>query len=333
MYYKERCKEMSKKIREYLEEKEYNHRLEKLYFFLQNKYDLGINYDEKEIETLFDGGLVSNYVYPWSNERLDEVFEDVELCGKRALVVGSSGDQALHCIHKGATDVTIMDSNMWTKPYVELKMAGIKNLSFEEFKDCFASLYVFGNKYYPRLSHDLSEESKAFWDNIALDMPWYECIDVLDNFFHYVDFGDDEIKKHMNRHSFYRAKEEYEKLKTNLKKANVNIEVADIREFDELAKGQYDYIMLSNISDYMDKEEYFKITKALNEKHLTFDGKMQIGYIFDWERTGSKRRYYRALKESMDESKYGNIKIKKIGKREGKLFRKKEVAENITLER
>lgn len=194
-------------------------------------------------------------------------------------------------------------------------------------------MFVFDSKYYPKVSHDLSEEAKAFWDNIALDMPWYESIEAPENFFHYVDFGDDEIKKHMNKHCFYRSKEEYEKLQANLRKASVNIEVADIKEFDELAKGKYDYIMLSNISDYMDKEEYFKVTKALNEKHLTFDGKMQIGYIFDWERTGSKRRYYRALKESMNESKYGNIKIRKIGKKEGGLFRKKEVAENITLER
>lgn len=323
---------MSKKVREYLEEKEYNHRLEKFYF-LQNKGDLGFQYEKNEIATLFDGGAVSNYVYPWSNEKLDEVTKDLDLSGKRALVVGSSGDQALHCIYKGATDVTIMDSNMLTKPYVELKMAGIKNLSFEEFKNCFESLYIFDSKYYPKISHDLSDESKAFWDNIALDMPWYDCIEAPENFFHYVDLGVDVSSEHMNKHCFYRSKEDYEKLQANLKKASVDIEVVDIGEFDEMAKGRYDYIMLSNICDYMNKEEYFKITKALNENHLTFDGKMQIGYIFDWERTGSKRGFYRALKESMKESKYGNIVIKKIGKKEGKIFGKKSADVNITLER
>lgn len=324
---------MSKKIREYLQEKEYNHMLEKFYYFLQSKYDLGIDYNKGEINTVFAGGAISNYVYPWSNEKLDEVFKDLDLSGKRALVVGSSGDQALHCIHKGANDVTIMDSNMWTKPFVELKMAGIKNLTYEEFKDCFESLYIFDNQYYPKISHDLSDESKAFWDSVALDMPWYECIEAPENFFHYVNTDVDASEEHMKRHCFYSSKDEYNVLQANLRKANVDIVVADISEFDELADGKYDYIMLSNISDYMNKEDYFKIVQSLNENHLTGNGKIQIGYIFDWERTGSKRKWYRALKESMMEAQYGNIKVQKIGKREGGLFSKRGIAENITLER
>lgn len=323
---------MSKKVREYLQDKEYNVAFEKLLLFMENKIGTRVDYDMEELKEFFPGA-VSIFVYPWSNEELDKVFKNIDLKDKRALVVGSSGDQALHCIHKGATDVTIMDSNMWTKPYVELKLASIKNLSFEEFKDYFGNLFVFGRGYYPNVSHDLSEQAKAFWDSVELDFPWHTCIEAPDEFFHYFESTPDFGKEYMNKHCFYRSKEEYEKLQANLRKASVDIEVADIREFDELAKGKYDYIMLSNISDYMDKEEYFKITKALSENHLTFDGKMQIGYLFDWEKSGSKRRYYRALKECMNESRYGNIRIEKIKEGKGKIFSKKKSAENVTLER
>lgn len=322
---------VSKKVRDYLEQKEYNIMLEKLLLLMEDKTGAKVDYDMSDLKEFFSGA-VSLFVYPWSNEKLDKIFENIELSGKRALVVGSSGDQALHCVHKGATDVTIMDSNMWTIPYVELKIASIKNLNYEEFKDYFGNLFVFGRQYYSKVSHDLSEQAQAFWDNVELDFPWYTCVEVPDDFFHYVQSTSDFGKEFMNEHCFYTSEEEYVKLQNNLRKANVNIEIADISEFDSLADGEYDYIMLSNISDYMDKEKYFKIVKALNEKHLTVDGKMQIGYVFDWKKSGSKRSYYRALKESMKESRFGNIKVEKFHTEPRRVFKRKGV-ENITLER
>ena len=171
---------MKKEIRDYLQNKEYNLLFERLLMLLKphpgarSKVDL---MDSAERDTLYGNNAMSR-VYNFSNEYLDRIFKGMDLTGKRAFVVGSSGDQALHCIQNGASEVTLVDGNMWTKPYVELKLAAIKNLEFEEFSSYMTYDQIFNHKFYSKVSHDLSPESQAFWDEIIMQFSGQSLEDI-----------------------------------------------------------------------------------------------------------------------------------------------------------
>ena len=109
-------------------------------------------------------------IYPFSNENIGEFLEGFDLEGKSVITVGSSGDQVLNAVYRGATDVTLFDANIFARYYVELKIAAIKNLSLEEFLKYFTSDNILDWKYYSKVSHDLSDEAKLFWDTLMLEL-------------------------------------------------------------------------------------------------------------------------------------------------------------------
>ena len=241
--------------------------------------------DEETKKNVFGNNNATTRVYNFSNEYLDGTFEGLDLQGKRAFVVGSSGDQALHCIQNGASEVTIADGNMWTKPYIELKLAAIKNLGFAEFNSYMSYDQIFNPHFYAKVSHDLSPESQAFWDNIMLEFSGSTLedialsMDVKDEFFQHSSayFDPDAGKKESN---FYVDEEGYNRLKENLKNCKVNFELAEFSEFPEVAQGKYDLIMLSNIYDYAKGMVFFSVLENLNNNHLTDDGYIQAHYTF-----------------------------------------------------
>ena len=62
------------------------------------------------------GQFVKSMAYTFTNENLDKIFKIMNVKGKKVLTVGSSGDQALYAIGKGAKKVTIIDANPMTLP-------------------------------------------------------------------------------------------------------------------------------------------------------------------------------------------------------------------------
>lgn len=220
-------------------------------------------------------------VFSFTNENLEEIFDNRDLVDKRVATVGSSGDQALYSILKGSNDVTIIDANPMTQPYVELKLAAIKNLSFEEFLDFFTYKNIFNAKYYAKISHDLSDYAKGFWDNIIME------IGEDDNnrtafwsLFQTVGIGAD-FTNCRGALSYCKDKMIFNKLKDSLDDCRIEFIVADFKDFSKELSKKFDLILLSNISDYFkDKTDYFKGVKELRRKHLKKDGVMQIYYNF-----------------------------------------------------
>ena len=279
---------MNEEIKEYLQDRDYDMFFERLLMLLKPSKDC-----RRKVEFMDEGVKSSIYghnnattrVYNFSNEYLDGTFEGLDLQGKRAFVVGSSGDQALHCIQNGASEVTIVDGNMWTKPYIELKLAAIKNLDFASFTRYMSYDNIFNPHFYAKVSHDLSPESQAFWDNIMLEFGGSTLEDIAmsmdakDEFFQHSSayFDPDAGKKESN---FYVDEEGYNRLKENLNNCKVNIELAEFSEFPEVAQGKYDLIMLSNIYDYAKGMVFFSVLEHLNNNHLTDDGYIQAHYTF-----------------------------------------------------
>ena len=302
---------MKKRIQEYLENPQYNIMLERLLYMLHGRGenpDMDFDFEgDAELEELF-GNFATSRVYTYSNEYLDSVFDGVDIDGGRALVVGSSGDQALHCIKRGAKEVTIMDANMWTIPFVELKLAAIKNLNFEDFNRYFSYGSMFSPRYYRKVSHDLSEQSQAFWDQIMQDFTFDDMIKAPDYFLHNA-FEGQNFDYGKNFHAHYMDEEEYNKLRANLKNCKVNFEIAGIEEFADRAKGKYDMIMLSNIFDYVKNSVFFPVLRDLNDNHLTDGGQIQAYYTLGKKKNRSERQFVDGLNKFTEMCEGADIKV------------------------
>jgi len=119
------------------------------------------------IETIsYKNKIIFNTV--WEDPRLDiealNITEDDTI-----LTISSAGCNALCLLLQNPKQIYLVDRNPCQHALVELKIAAIKNLDFEEFWKMFGEgcLPYFSTKYYPKLRHDLSPESQKFWDSKA----------------------------------------------------------------------------------------------------------------------------------------------------------------------
>lgn len=224
-------------------------------------------------------------VFSFSNENLNEIFKHRRLKNKRVATVGSSGDQVLYSILKGCRDVTCIDADPYTQPYTELKLAAIKNLTFEEFLDYFRYDNILNHKYYAKISHDLSEYSKAFWDEVMLNsdstMSFAGISMVLFKIFQSVSTYKDFISTR-DAMEYCSNKKKYNLLKESLDE-DIKIEFiqSGFDEFHENLRGRYDLILLSNIYDYIDNKIYLNEVKKLKYFNLKPFGEMQLHYDFN----------------------------------------------------
>lgn len=218
-----------------------------------------------------------------SNEQLAKVFDNLNLTNKKVLTVGSSGDQVLNSILCGSKDVTIIDANIYSQYFIEYKLAFIKNLDFNNFKNLFIKPEFFDWKIYAKISHELSPKVKQFWDTLILE---------IDNDSYSDKFSSKTIKDnmlmvdHTDRHSlFYKDEKVYNKLQKLLKNADLKINyiTAELEDFPKILNQKYHYINLSNIYDYymQNKQKFTKIIEELYEKNLYNNGSMVVNYCFN----------------------------------------------------
>lgn len=259
-------------------------------FYLNPDYDvLTENLFGLPFFTMIKTGFkaVTDGVYHCSNERLNAYFKDLNLKNSRVATVGSSGDQVLNSIFYGSKDITLIDANMFTRAYVEYKIAMIKNLDFKTFKQCLGRFAMFNWKTYAKISHDLSKKTQQFFDELMLNQ---------DDNNHYYDEGfltDSLIRNNLlhtpcdkfdlpEENIFYNNKTDYNKLKKLLIENDFKIKfiVADVSEFHTKLKGKFDYIFLSNIYDYVNIVEMFHIIKSLYKK-INAGGAIQYHYSFN----------------------------------------------------
>ncbi len=232
---------------------------------------------------------VKSKVYHCSNERLNAYFKDLNLQGSRIATVGSSGDQVLNAIFYGAKDITLIDANIFTKAYYEYKVAMIKNLDFETFKSHLGMFSMFNWKTYSKISHDLSKETRQFFDELMLnqddhghdfDEGYLTDSMIRNTLFHTPCYHHDEIEENL----FYNNEEDYKKLQKLLteNKFKLTFINSDITQFPSKLKGKFDYIFLSNIYDYVDENIIVPIINKLYKK-INAGGAIQYYYIFSPE--------------------------------------------------
>ena len=74
-----------------------------------------------------------NSIYPFTSENIAGYMKDLDLTGKKVITVTGSTDHILNAILQGATEITTFDINPLTKPYMDLKISALKNLSYKNF--------------------------------------------------------------------------------------------------------------------------------------------------------------------------------------------------------
>ena len=214
-------------------------------------------------------------IYPFTTENIAGYMNDLDLTGKRIITVTGSADHILNAILKGATDITTFDINPLTEKYMDLKISAIKKLSYNEFLNIF--LFDDVNIDYNIItSLDMSLESKNFW---------IKQLETQNKLLHSSLFN----TKYYNPTSklwqnIYLKEDNYNLLKTKLNNVNINFICASLKDL-ELTQN-YDYMFLSNISDYLNlmfTDDLLVSYKNLINKFLKRVKVIYFAYLYDIE--------------------------------------------------
>ena len=186
-----------------------------------------------------------NSIYPFTSENIAGYMKELDLIDKKVITVTGSTDHILNVILQGATDITTFDINPLTKPYMDLKISAVKNLSYEDFIN-FLLLESNMNFDYSIISSlDMSDESKMFWLE-QLSKFNNNGIELRNSSLFNTEYFNPYSKLWQN---LYLEKNKYNLLKQQLKDASINFINASLKDLE--IEDSYDYMFLSNISDYL----------------------------------------------------------------------------------
>ena len=168
-----------------------------------------------------------SFIYKKTNEQLEyvtEYFKDK----KRILCVIGSGDQILNALTFVPEKIVGFDISVFPKFFLKLKLAGIMNLSRDEFGKFFFDVIYNSNEdfyddmFFFKIFPHLDEESKNFWGFLFEYNEWYDIyISPL--------FSSEVVS--VNRaleQNEYLKEDKYSELKEIIPKVKIDFIVADI---------------------------------------------------------------------------------------------------------
>ena len=224
------------------------------------------------------------YIYPFTTENINGYIDYFDLNNKSLLTVGSSGDQVISAIDKGAKDITVLDINEYTKYYYYLKIASILSLKYDEFMNFLRYIdyplfftrneMVFNINTFERIKSTLKKidvESFEFWNTL---FSIHRGILVRESL-----FSSDELDNHMLKRidKYFESKESFNSIKEKVADIRPKFIVGDI--LNPSLDKKYDNIWLSNIGCYLTLDKLKKIVDNL-DKNLNIDGSMLISYLY-----------------------------------------------------
>ncbi len=171
----------------------------------------------------------------------------------KILCVSSSGDNPLEYALNGFKDIDCVDINQVALFFTQLKIAGIKSLTYEEFFSFFNGDMTLRNLY-DKVRNFLSGETLYFWDTVYMlieeENIFYWSKPHIGNLFRGDAGNYDDVRQQKES---YINKENYYKLKAKISDVNfnyLNLDLFDLKYINKLINDTYSVIMLSNIFDY-----------------------------------------------------------------------------------
>lgn len=223
-------------------------------------------------------------IYPFTNECISKYYNKNEIEGKDVLTVCSSGDHLLNAMLMDAKSVDCFDINKLSKYYMNLKIAGVKSLKYDEFLDFFMkSKQTMNKNTYKILREYLNDNIKNFWDEIFIN---YNGKNLRKSM---LFSKDQNNKKSIIKSNDYLIPENYEILKNKISYYKPAFYHLDIKDLPDKINKKYDLIYLSNIVKYIDEIfdnptlfEYKKFILNELSKILKDNGLIFLAYIYDY---------------------------------------------------
>ena len=222
-------------------------------------------------------------IYSFTTENINGYIDLFDLYNKSLLTVGSSGDQILNSYYNGARDITLLDINPFAKYYVNLKIAGIISLTYQEFQEFF---FKWINKEYNNKRYNLNLFKKIKKNLKAIDYESYYFFqhifknykrDIISNFLMNDDLCIDKVIKETN--NYLKNEESFNKLKKILN--NISFKFINKDIFTYQSSNKYDNIFLSNLCTTVNLYEYRDLLIKLKNNNLNINGAMLILYLWN----------------------------------------------------
>lgn len=245
-------------------------------------------------------------IYPFTTENIAGYMKDLDLRDKKIVTVTGSTDHIINAILCGALEIKTFDVNPLAKKYMDLKLAGIKYLSFEEFLQMFLYNSEHSLDFEVISNLPMEEESKKFWleqlakfnnDGLALKKsgifrtPYFKIESTF-------------VK------NLYLDKRKYRVVKERIGDVKIDSESCNLT--DLVLDREYDYMFLSNISDYLNlmfKDHNLVKYKELIYKFLEKVKNIYFAYLYDIGNSDPRSEI-----DDVDKVKevFGSIEVKKF---------------------
>lgn len=223
--------------------------------------ELAINSSKELISNGDFLGTISQFssyspCYFFTTECIRAYIEHPFVGGESALSVIGSGDQIFNLAYKGFTRIDGFDINKLTYYNFYLKRAMILGLSFDEFMS-------FNNERWYLFR---PQEFLAILEKIKEFMPpdvyhyYKEILVFATNKFTFGSFLNGTCAIYDCGSNLYaNSLENYSKTQIGLDNMNVNFYFGDARDIPNKVPGGYDFITLSNISDYLGNPNWLSL--------------------------------------------------------------------------
>ena len=228
------------------------------------------NYNQKRVGTYYAPA------YLRTTENINGYYDRMNFEGKSVLTVIGASDHVFNAILRGAKKVDAFDISMYAIMFYYLKEAAVKALNYEEFVEFLYDQNThFSRDMYLKVLPYLNEKAVMFW-NLVFNAKDSRKIITSNNFCFCTCMGlPVDLSK---RVSSFLDKDNFYILKEKMKTTEVRVFLENALTLDNI-DGKYDYIILSNIIDYV-AEEKFKSAIERYVNKLNKGGEIKVGYIY-----------------------------------------------------
>ena len=269
-------------------------------------------------------------IYPFTSENIAGYMEDLDLTDKKIITVTASSDHILNAIAQGALDITTFDINPETRFYMELKLAGVKRLEYEDFLKIFLLDNSMSLNKEIIMSLITSRDCQYYWEEKYRENKNNGLLLKKSSVFYRKYFN----TKSKLKQNIYLNKSKYQQVQKRLEEVKINFINTDLKNLH--LKGEYDDMFLSNISDYISLmyqehplEQFAKKIYELSENVKT----IYFAYLYD---IGNSNRSeiddierVKRVFPTLQEKRFPSALEKTEGKKDGVLILKKGAKRNV----
>ncbi len=225
-------------------------------------------------DTIQGGFWMYSSAFMVTNENVRDLFNTLDLQDKKVLSVIGAGDYIFNSVLNGATEIDGFDISMFAIMYYYLKEAALHVLSYEEFMAFFFDKQDkrhYNETLYTKIAPYLNARALPFWD-LVMSSP-YRLSFIRRTRNSPLILIDNDYKRLFRVSPIYDEKN-YQILQEKMQHASIRVFLDDVINIDYL-KGPYDYILLSNIVNYIDQKVFSKVLKKCQGK-LTENGEIKV---------------------------------------------------------